>query len=136
MANYCCAVRTNYFRVKDAEAFKKFMEGVYNAESGTISVWEKKCEDNTLFAFGCFGSICGIKESDEYDDFIDGLQKYVAEDDAIIIWESGNEKLCYLTGTAEIITTGSYECIDIRSLAISKAAELLKNPDWETDDAY
>ena len=24
MANYCCAVRTNYFRVKDAEAFKKF----------------------------------------------------------------------------------------------------------------
>lgn len=29
MANYNCAIRTNYFRVKDADKFKAFMSDVY-----------------------------------------------------------------------------------------------------------
>ena len=40
MANYCCATRTNYFRVKDPESFKSFMYTVYGSEE-PVDVWEE-----------------------------------------------------------------------------------------------
>lgn len=40
MANYCCAIRTNYFHVKDPEAFKAFMDTVYASED-EIKMWEE-----------------------------------------------------------------------------------------------
>ena len=29
MANYCCTIRTNYFHVKDEDAFRQMMSRVY-----------------------------------------------------------------------------------------------------------
>lgn len=40
MANYECTVRTNYFHVKDEEAFRKLVEGIVS-EYG-IKLFEKK----------------------------------------------------------------------------------------------
>jgi len=111
MANYTCATRTNYFRVNDAENFKAFMARAYGTED-RVDLWEEKDKDgNTVYGFGTFGSIAGLRAaSDEdeeddcdYDAFVDGIQKFVAPDDAIIILESGHEKLRYVTGSALVI---------------------------------
>lgn len=141
MANYECVTRSNYFRVKDPEAFKEFMSRVYGGDA--IDLWENKQEDDTLlFGFGVFGDICGYCAADgddedgDYEAFCAELQKYVAEDDAIIILESGNEKLRYVTGSAVIITSTEIEYLDITTLAKMRAAALLKNPQWVTQCDY
>ena len=75
-------------------------------------------------------------EDSSYDLFIEGLQQFVADDDAIIILESGNEKLCYLVGSAEIITSKEYRYMSIEDFAISEAAKMLNNPKFTTEVAY
>lgn len=137
MANYHCAIRTNYFHVKDSELFRQFMSRVYGAD-GSIELWEEKDADGqTAFAFGADGGISGLRDAldvDEagYDAFICGLQQHIREDDAVIILESGQEKLCYLVGSAEIITCGDHEYLDISDLAQARAATMLGNPEWQT----
>ncbi len=150
MANYCCATRTNYFRVKDADAFRSFMKTVA-ADEGNVSVWEKEGNDgNIVFGFGCYGSIlgtpvykdgsdedddCGFDDYD-FDEFVNGLSELVAEDDAMIILESGNEKLRYVTGCALVITSTDSEYMEIDVLAAQRAAEMLGNPSWQTIVCY
>lgn len=138
MANYCCAIRTNYFHVKDADKFRKDMGRVYGCED-TVEVWEDTDkEGNLVFGFGCYGGISGLRntedddDDDSYDAFIDMLQENVAENDAVIIFESGNEKLRYLIGSAEIITSKDFNRISIDGEAAKLAAKMLQNPEWRT----
>lgn len=152
MANYCCALRTNYFRVKDPEKFRKFMQSVVTTED-TIDVWEdaNSRTGETEFGFGCYGSICGLPvyensennsedevywEDCDYDAFVNGLSELVAEDDAIIILESGNEKLRYVVGQAQVITSRGVDFIDIGTAAAESAAKLLNDPSWKTRVSY
>lgn len=52
MANYTCAIRTNYFRVKDADKFKAFMSTVYSTKA-EIKVFESLDKDGvTRYGFG------------------------------------------------------------------------------------
>lgn len=142
MANYCCAIRTNYFRVRDPEKFKEFMMTV--CAEDRVDVWEKEVDGTTLYGFGCYGSIYGVRENNDweedddssYDKFIDGLMSLVAEDDAIIIFESGNEKLRYVVGSAEIVTSKSYECVQIENVAIAIACNMIGNQNWSTSCCY
>ena len=61
MANYHCAIRTNYFHVKDSELFRQFMSCVYGAD-GSIELWEEKDADGqATFAFGANGGISGLR---------------------------------------------------------------------------
>ncbi len=142
MANYHCAVRSNYFHVKDPELFRQFMARVYGA-NGTVELWEEKdANGQTVFAFGSYGGIGGLRdaaedtseEADEtaYDEFICGLQQHVQEDDAVIILESGREKLCCLVGSAEVITRSGYDQLDISEQARRHAGVMLDNPAWQT----
>lgn len=109
MANYYASTRTNYFRVKDEEEFRKFMAHVSGTED-RVELWEEKDKNsNTVFGFGTLGGIAGVTDyhndsdadsddedcEDDFDAFLDGLQTFVADDDAIIILESGHEKLRY-----------------------------------------
>lgn len=147
MANYNCSIRTNYFHVKDAEKFREFMNHVLGSEDN-IDLWEKT--DNSgcpVFGFGCYGSILGYvegtDEDDEdfdadiaYDAFIDGLSNHVADDDAIIIFEAGNEKLRYVVGSALVITRFNTKYLDVQKMAVETAAKLLKNPEFDTQCEY
>ena len=144
MANYCCAIRTNYFHVKNELEFRSLMEQTYGSED-TIEVWERRDNGgNTMFGFGCYGSIAGLRDMDEDDDledtafdrFLEKLQQCVAEDDAVIILEAGNEKMRYIVGTALILTSKACECLDIADLAERQAAELLAIPSWKTKLMY
>ena len=65
MANYQCAVRSNYFHVKDPELFRQFMARVYGA-NGTVELWEEKdANGQTVFAFGSYGGISGLRDAAE-----------------------------------------------------------------------
>jgi hypothetical protein len=147
MANYGCALRTNYFHVKDPAAFKKFMKRVIACED-TVELWEETDGDGKpVFGFGCYGSIAGVRPSEnaseedydyeeDYDEFINGLSEHIADDDAVIILESGNEKLRYLVGSATIITSTQSQYLDISTLAAEAAAQMLGNSSWKTRIEY
>ena len=146
MANYCCVYRTNYFKVKDNEKFKEFMTHVYAED---LEVFHKKDENgNELYGFGGYGGISGYfnneneyEDSDEawdnaYDNFIDGLEKQVAEDDAILLFEVGNEKLRYVVGSVVVITSKGYEYRDITNVGVEIAKQMLNNPNYDTQCIY
>ena len=146
MANYCCAYRTNYFKVKDNEKFKEFMTHVYAED---LEVFHKKDENgNELYGFGGYGGISGYfnneneyEDSDEawdnaYDNLIDGLAKQVAENDAILLFEVGNEKLRYVVGSVAVITSKGYEYRDITNVGVEIANQMLNNPNYDTQCSY
>ena len=144
MANYCCTIRTNYFYVKDEAEFRSLMEQVYGSEDA-VEVWKKQDDEgNTTFGFGCYGGIAGIRDTDNdedleetaFDRFLEKLQQCVAENDAVIILEAGNEKMRYVVGTALILTNKTCEYLDIAELAEKRAAELLAIPSWKTKLTY
>lgn len=131
MASYLCAIRTNYFRVTEEEKFKNLIDEFL---SGSCEVFTRTdVNSNKLVGFG---SDENINWPEDETGFVSGLQECLAEDDSIIVLEVGHEKLRYLVGTATIITRSSIETIDVTSLAISKAAEMLGNPDYTTCCEY
>jgi len=146
LANYLCSVRTNYFHVKNPDLFRKFMERVYGTED-SVELWERKDGQGLpIFGFGSYGAIGGVRntaedtesEADEtdYDEFVSELQQHVREDDAVIILEAGSEKLRYIVGSVEIITSTDWDHLDIADLAKRRAAVLLNNPTWHTTCEY
>lgn len=147
MANYYASTRTNYFSVKDPDAFVKFMKTVV-ASDDRVDVWSKTdISGKQLFGFGCYGSILGVKcpndedeegwdEDYDYDEFVAGLSRHVAKGDAVIVIESGGEKLRYLVGSALIVTEDGSDYISIEDAAVNRAAEMLNNPSWSTQMDY
>lgn len=142
MANYACAMRTNYFHVKDEIAFKELMGKVVCTE-GDVDIFERKDEKSmTMYGFGCYGSIMGIsaegEDEDEYsyDKFIDELRKNIEPGDAIIIFEAGHEKLCSIGMYADVITSEGCNILNLEHMAVESAKNMLKNPDWETKCTY
>ena len=139
MANYYGTVRTNYFHVKDEEQFRALMAKTAGDEDG-INLWddERDRDGKQVFGFGVYGGISGILNNDgEYDDdsydrFMDGLKECVAEDDAILIFEAGHEKLRYVGGGVTIITSKNIEYLNLQDVGCRKARELLGNDDWVT----
>ena len=144
MANYNCVQRTNYFHVKDPEAFRNLMTKV---EAEDFSFWEEKDEaGNLIFAFGCFGSIAGIPIRNEegeletgdesYEDFLTELQKCIEDNDAIILIESGYEKLRYVSGIATVISSDSIKYLDVSRTALGLARRMLKDEKYDTRMDY
>lgn len=137
MANYYCTMRTNYFRVKDEVNFKRIMDSVESEDR--VKVFKHEQHGQTWYGFGCYGGIYGIGRVDDdpdYEMFVAALQEVVADDDAIIIYEVGNEKLRYLIGSAHVITSKSQEFVDLRAVAYEAARTLLNNQNWTTRSEY
>ena len=143
MANYECTVRTNYFHVKDEEAFRELVKGIVSDYG--IELFERNDSDGKkLFGFGSYGSLNGIRkdnaeDDDKYDEedvLYQKLQSCVAEDDAVIILAAGNENLRYVTGDAVCITHDKIEYLDLTRLAMAKAAEMLNDPLYSTVCEY
>ncbi len=144
MANYTCTIRTNYFHVKDETKFRHLMEHSHGIEDD-ISVFEEKDESGrTVFGFGLYGLISGFLKSDtseetdtpNYNKFIKKLQKCVTSDDAIIIFEAGNEKLNYVEGIVTVITSSKIKTFSMEDIAIKKVKKMLNNSSWETMCRY
>lgn len=137
MANYHCTTRTNYFHVKSIEKFKGLIDRTYPI--GNIEIYEQKSEDGkSTFCFGCYGTVDGLDINGclSQDAFYNELQKIVAENDAIIIFEAGAEKLKYVVGDALIITHDDIKRLSIDDLAVKEAGKMLGNPDYTTECNY
>lgn len=65
-------------------------------------------------------------------DLFQELQKIVAENDAIIITEVGNEKLRYLLGVSVVITRRGIRVLRLDDIAWQTAKEMLDNHDFYT----
>lgn len=146
MANYNCTIRTNYFHVNDNKKFEEFMTHVYGED---LEVFHNvDANGNTVYGFGGYGGISGYFNSEEdyenndeawdnaYDNFIDGLATHVAEDDAVLIFEAGNEKLRYVIGSVTVITSKGYEYRDITGMGIEMARQMLNNSNYKTQCDY
>ena len=135
MANYYGFTRTNYFAVKDEEKFRQVVASCQASEENP-KVWEEAVDGQTLFAFGCYGSLSGLPCGDEEDyecdlgAFHSALQQVVADGHAIIITEVGYEKLRYLVGDCTVITSQEIAYTNLSDIGLAKARQLLKNPQY------
>ena len=135
MANYYGFTRTNYFAVKDEERFRQVVASCQASEENP-EVWEEAVDGQTLFAFGCYGSLSGLPCGDEEDyecdlgAFHSALQQVVADGHAIIITEVGYEKLRYLVGDCTVITSQEIAYTNLSDIGLAKARQLLKNPQY------
>ena len=99
MANYCSSARTNYFRVKDVDAFNAWAKEY--EDNYRVEVVDK--EDTFAILFDGESGIPNSREVDgDYDDidFMDELSNHRADDEVAILHESGAEKLRYINGFA------------------------------------
>ena len=100
MANFYGTARTNYFKVKDVDAFKAWIETL-----PSIQLIEKNGE----FAFysicpdsGTFPSSVWDEESEDFVDIdlVLELAKHLTEDSIAVLMEAGAEKVRYINGWA------------------------------------
>jgi len=108
MADYIAQARSNYFKVKDAERFRKFCQE-HGLELITEAPTKKK--DPTLFGFMISESIPAGRTDDKGEwietDFIQELAKQLAPDAVAVVMEVGSEKMRYLNGyTCAVNSTG------------------------------
>lgn len=124
MSNYYSTTRTNYFKVKDSEAFTKELEGVDGIEA------LNEGNEFVLLATGDAGfpSVRYVQtEEGEVDvdfDVIDLVSKHLADEQVAIFMEAGSEKLRYIHGHA-IAVNNKGETRQIYLSDIYKLAEQL-----------
>ena len=157
MANYESCTRTNYFAVTDEGKLKNIVAHI-KWGGGELDFLDK---ENGKWGFGGYGSISGLyfndvefnddddcddgyEEEDEWEEYdewapdavYEALQEVVSPDDAIIITEIGYENLRHLNAHSIIITRDSIDIIELRASALSKACEMLNNPEYDTQMDY
>lgn len=101
MANYYSTCRTNYFKVKDLEEFRKW--------AGTLT-WEgfEICEGkNGTICILCDNGWPNCKLPDyESFDFLSEFKQHLPDNEVVIFVEAGNERHRYVNGIAIAIMKG------------------------------
>jgi len=103
MANYTAAARSNYFRVKNQNAFRRWcdrlnLEILKPDEDGPQPFFAIAPSDDDT---GCWPSL--HPESDEEFDIPHELALHLDPRDVAILMQSGHEKLRYITGFATVV---------------------------------
>jgi hypothetical protein len=100
MANYYATTRSNYFRVKDNAAFEAW------CAARNLKFWTKDIgEMGTCYAISADTMDCGgwpshDPEEDADIDFTAELALHLNAKDIAVLFETGAEKLRYITGEA------------------------------------
>lgn len=131
MADYVYKGRTNYFRIKDEANWDVFMRMI---EADDFSF-----KDKDGIAWHGFGTDTSLAKCDDEGNDLPYeamLQEIIAEDDACIITEIGNEKLRYLDGYVTVITKDQIATRSLREIGIGLAQEMLGNQEWSTVNEY
>jgi hypothetical protein len=110
MANYYATARSNYFAVKDEQAFRDWANGL------SLIILEPDHSDKTADSIPRFGITPGDNDSggwptslsDETGDYedidvADQLTAHLADDEVAILIEAGSEKLRYIVGWADAV---------------------------------
>ena len=128
MANFETVSRTNYFTVKDINAFKAEMNELdfqdfswFDGENGTV-------------AFGGYEETSrGWSELlDEDVEVSDIIMKHIVEGDACIYVEACNEKLRYVGSYGFVATSKEVKNLNMDTFLIQHAKDMLNNQDFQT----
>lgn len=121
MANYEETARTNYFRIKNREAFDKDFETIPGVE-----IWYD-AEDPLLIGMGSYDGWPSFRCSDDEDiddadiDIVDVVAGHLAEGEVAVFTSAGHEKLRFVGGFATAVNhegrAVSISTNDIYSLA-------------------
>ena len=126
MANYYSSARTNYFRVKEVDAFNAWVKEF--EDNNGVEVVDK--EDTFAILFDGESGVPISREVDgDYEplDFMDELSNHLADDEVAILHESGAEKLRYINGFAIAVNNkGERRVISLDDIYVH-AKELGKN---------
>jgi len=141
MANYESKCRTNYFAITDKEKFANIIKNL--SGDGEIAFYEHDT-DKGKYMFYCDGVLNGYKITPDENDgsnkavakMIAELQQILPDGEAIILIESGSEKVNLISCVATIITNTDVQYINLSEAAIAKASEMLGNPDYTTEMEY
>jgi len=124
MANYVSKVRSNYFRVKDAQAFREFISGLgLKPVSKCLNNdgEETEVEGEELYGFLDEDGEVGIPnydpETEKDIDFPSALAKHLVDGEVAVILEVGNEKYRYLVGYAlAVSSSGAIESVALNEI--------------------
>ncbi len=133
MADWYGTARSNYFRVKDAEAFKEL------CLRWGITFSPKSKDDPELVGFICdteFGGLPSHKYEDvpgtdepkeyDFDDFLKELAALLEDNEVAVMLEAGAEKMRYITGYAIAINSSGNQ-VSISLSDIYESAKSLGN---------
>ena len=138
MANYVAIARSNYFRVKRAEAFEAWCSKHSiewwtdtNADMGTVYTiaLPSTGDDGRGWNF--------VDPGDEDFDFAAELVAHLDPRDAVMLLEVGSEKLSYIIAYARVIRADGKEVfLDLQDEIKSRARDALGNNINITDPSY
>lgn len=134
MANYYATCRSNYFQVKDKDAF------VAECNKRSISVWDDQ-KDGRVGIYDEDGGWPSSYHDEDVGDYVDyDITDFVAEhlaDGAVaILMETGAEKLRYVAGHAVAVNSkGEYKTVNLNDI-YEQAAGLTDKPDEITNCEY
>lgn len=126
MATYTSTARTNYFRVKDVDAFNKWikqftgLDKIVHETQGTVGIlfddgvpnvrWETELIEGEEI------------ESEVEIDFMEELGLYLADEEVAVLQECGSENLRYVNGYAIAVNNKG----ERREISINKIYDLAK----------
>ena len=126
MATYTSTARTNYFRVKDVDAFNKWikqftgLEKIVHETQGTIGILFDDGVPNVRWKTEL---IKGEEiESEVEIDFMEELGLYLADEEVAVLQECGSENLRYVNGYAIAVNNKG----ERREISINKIYDLAK----------
>ena len=122
MANYVASARSNYFPVVDLDKFKKWAAEwglivVEDSDDGMVMIHP---DENVIDSGGWPSGVFSEELGDwDYDRSLAGeLSKHIVPGHAAILAEVGAERLRYLMGIADVITSeGLVKTFDINQSA-------------------
>jgi hypothetical protein len=124
MADWWGFSRSNYFKVKDKEAFKAWLSDV-----GDVSMLQEM-DDYIAIAGDSFGGWPTYSGDDcEEFDFVEELSGFLADDEVAVLIETGAEKLRYITGVAVAVDNrGKRADISLSDISAQAEAVLGRRP--------
>ena len=138
MANYIASARSNYFRVKDIDAFLTAMERVPDVyvetdKDGSVVLTVQNSDWGGWPSY-YYDDENGIEEEDF--DIAELVSEHLEEDSVAILMEVGAEKLRYVVGYAVAINSkGEREDISLMDI-YELAAGLTNKPENVTNCEY
>ena len=115
MANYVATARSNYFKVKDPEAFESWVAncpnvGLISEDDGTFAVYSDDPDS------GSWPNYRFDEETGDYEEFdiFAEIAEFLIDGEIAVFMEVGAEKLRYCNGYAIAVhSNGEYETLNL-----------------------
>jgi hypothetical protein len=135
MANYYASCRTNYFKVKDDEAFENAMSEIPGVEVTTDAAGYGLLGDDPDGA-GWPGWYMDDDDNEIEVDIYQAVAEHLVDGEVAIFMESGAEKLRYIVGFAVAVNNkGEIKALGLNDI-YKMAKELTDRPDDITVAEY